>query len=346
MKLLFSAKATENINKKQERFKSTLSPAAKHKGALILACAIVLAGIINLILNLTATQNTRIAVLREDSYLFLDSSLTIASEQLRQNDLIGVLYNHSDEIAYIRLASQDMPVIEGYIPSGKLSFDFDRANQALITSDNIYDKPDENRLLADISAKGLICNVIEYSKNSDMVMIIRPGDTERLWVKSSDMSYDINFDIYEASAGGHYREVKEYLQEKYTQAYKPYYDTTLVEQLSGYKESIDEKNKTLTAEFTMNAKFRNYYKDPDTVEYIKDAKRIAESSDDEYYRKLYNTYYNEYNSVKDANYTLKLTAKLKRGKIDTDSVMLYSGDGVKGTDWHKLENGFNDFIME
>ncbi len=340
-----STKFSESGKRAKKRFDNILNPTAKRRGAVFLMCIIVLVGIVNLLVNFKGSEEMHLAVLTEDSDIFFDSSLSAYAASLLENDLFYVFFE-ADDTAYVRLLDGNYPQIEGYLPQKLLSYDFDRANQVLITSDNVYQSPDESTLIADVSAKNLICNVVEYNNPEGWVMVIRPGDTERLWIKSSDISYNISLDSSEQLSGGFYRQIKSYLQEEYTKTYKPYYDATRIEQLSGYTESYDDKTKTLEAKFTMRAGYRNYYKDPDTVKYIQDAKKMAELKGDEYYQKLYNTYYNEYNQIKVGNYVLKLTATVSGGKLNMDSIKLYNNIAGKGEEWQELENGFNDFIID
>ena len=60
---------------------------------------------------------------------------------------------------------------------------------------------------------------------------------------------------------------------------------------------------------------QNYYRDPDTVEYIKEAKENGSK----YYQQLYD----EYNQPKESNYDLKFTAGINGGELDMDGVRLF-----------------------
>ncbi len=344
MKVPFlSTRFSESGKKAKMRFENILNPSVKHKGGLLLMCAIVLICTINILINSKPTEEKNTAVTTEDTALYLDPALTAHSSDLKANDLVGILYKHSDDIYYVRRAVTDVPAQEGYISKNLLSFDFDEANQGIIMSDTVYDAPIKDKGNNDIEAKGKVCTINEYL--GDWRGISLPGGIDGVWIKEEDISYNLIFDTFEQTAGGFYTQFKEYVQKKYTEAYKPYYDSTIVEYLSNYKETFNEETNMVEAEFIMNARHRNYYKDPDTVKYIQDAKKMAETYDNEYYRKLYNTYYNEYNQLKTSNYVLKLTAKVAKGVLDEDSIKMYTNDGIRDT-WYELENGFGSYIID
>ncbi|MDD6734875.1 MAG: hypothetical protein PUE13_01005 [Clostridiales bacterium] len=132
----------------------------------------------------------------------------------------------------------------------------------------------------------------------------------------------------------HYDMVRDYMQSEYTAVFSPYYDMTYVTELANYKENFNEKNGKITAEFIMKAVYKNYYKDPDTVKYIIDAKN---SGNTEEYKRLYN----EYNAEKEANFPLKLEGKIKDSAVLCKK--LYSDDNNGG--WRELKEGLNDYII-
>ncbi len=128
--------------------------------------------------------------------------------------------------------------------------------------------------------------------------------------------------------------IKAYMQSEYTAAFSPYYDMTYVKELADYKEQFNEKTNAVTARFVMKAAYKNYYRDPDTVPYIIEAKN---SGNTEKYKKLYD----EYNAERETTFTLKF-----KGDVKNDTVVcrkLYSSDD--NGDWHKLKNGLNDYII-
>lgn len=338
-----STQFSESGKKAKKRFENILSTDAKRKGALILMCAIVLVGIVSLLVGKKNDAEQTTAVITEDTPIYFDSSLTALSDNLKAGDLVGILYKHNEDIYYIRRAVTEIPAIEGYVSKDKLNFDFSEANQGVITSDLVYNEPFKDKGNPEIDAKGKVCTINDWY--GDWWRVSLPGGIDDVWVPAEDISYELVFDTLEVTAGSFYKQIKDYVQKKYTEAYKPHYDATIVEYLSDYKETYDEKSKTIEAEFVMNAKHRNYYKDPDSVKYIQDAKKMAEENDNEYYQKLYKTYYNEYNEIKTSNYVLKLTAKVSDDKLDEDSIKMYTNDGILDT-WYELENGFGSYIID
>ena len=128
--------------------------------------------------------------------------------------------------------------------------------------------------------------------------------------------------------------IKAYMQSEYTAAFSPYYDMTYVKELADYKERFNEKSGAITAEFVMKAAYKNYYRDPDTVPYIMEAKNNGNTAE---YKKLYD----EYNSERETSFNLKFEGKIKNENAECKK--LYSSDNNGG--WHKLKNGLDDYII-
>jgi len=131
----------------------------------------------------------------------------------------------------------------------------------------------------------------------------------------------------------YYKPLMDYIDAEYVKAFSPYYD--LIEQIpSDYQETVDDGN--FEATFFYKSIYKNYYNDPDTVEYIKEAK----ARNEEEYRALYE----EYNQPKETNYQLRVTATiLQDNTLDTETIRLYTNSAPKGTSWEPI-NGFLDFI--
>ena len=280
------------------------------------------------------------AIIIEDCDIYLNPELSVASEKLFSGDLVRILYSHSDDVCYVRRAVTEIPTTEGYISKDKLSFSFDSANQGVIASEVVYNTPDEKDVFKDKNTLGLTCIISQ--RVGRWAEISLPGGIDSKWIPQDKIEYSLCFDENEKKDFKYYHPIKEYLQEEYKKAYSPYYDTTIVESLVGYSEEV--LDNTLEATFIMNAKFRNYYKDPDTVPYIKDAKLNADKNNVNYYKTLYKVYYEEYNAIKEGNYILKLTAKLKKNGLDKDTIELYSSDGVTN-EWNLLDGGCSDYFI-
>ena len=117
-----------------------------------------------------------------------------------------------------------------------------------------------------------------------------------------------------------YREaITKYVTDLFTKEYEKHY------QVLGFKFYITDYNITkekVAAVFNLTMSYQNFYKDPDTVDYIKQAK---EKND-----KNYINYYNEYNAPQQSNYSLKFTADILKGSIDTSSIELLANISPKG----------------
>ncbi|MGG1157925.1 hypothetical protein ABE237_11610 [Brevibacillus formosus] len=118
-----------------------------------------------------------------------------------------------------------------------------------------------------------------------------------------------------------------YLQEESTKAFSPYYEL-LEFTLSDYEEkNVDGK---VEATFGYQVKYKNFEKDPDTVDYIKAAKE----KNDPNYQQLYD----EYLQPKDMSFHLKAVVE------DADTITLYTNVSPKGIQWEKAV--MSDFILK
>lgn len=144
----------------------------------------------------------------------------------------------------------------------------------------------------------------------------------------------LDYSEYDYTVKTYYKQVIEYMAAEHIKAFSPYYD--VIDQIaSNYNENISEDN--FEATFFYKEIYKNYYKDPDTVDYIKKAKEQNE----EYYKALYD----DYNIPKEGNYEFKITAKILPNKsLDMGTVHLYANSAPKGTSWEPV-SGFADFII-
>ena len=339
MKIPFLSTAfSENGKRAKKRMDNILTPAVKRGGVLLVMGIIMLTCILNMAVkkNKTEPVSGKSAVAAIDCPLYMNPELTQTySEYLEKGDLVSVLFYSGDRACYVRKAAVEAPAPEGYIAKEKLSFDVNAANQGIINADCVYSSKNENDRAGYKIDKGIsVCTV--NSIDGGWANISLPGGIDDLWIPVKDIIYDLSYDA--ENSGEHYDLIKSYMQKHFSEVYSPYYDNTRVNKLSGYSENYDENTGSIEAEFVMNTSFMNYYKDPDTVEYIQKAKQ---SGDEETYKTLYR----EYNQIKDGNYILKFTGKIKNNKIVEKSVILYSNDGLQNDNWVQLKDGLKDFIM-
>jgi predicted small secreted protein len=119
------------------------------------------------------------------------------------------------------------------------------------------------------------------------------------------------------------------IAELFTEKYSPYY------QVLGFEfTNVEHALTDIDIEVTFFLKMivQNYYRDPDTVEYIKEAKE----SGSKHYRPLYD----EYNQPKESNYDLKFTAKVKDGVLDMGSAQIYTNVHPKGVEYVPIGEDF------
>lgn len=118
-----------------------------------------------------------------------------------------------------------------------------------------------------------------------------------------------------------YNTVERYMSDEFTRVYSPHYEILDLDM-----KNWQETGNTATFFYTMT--FKNFDRDPDTVQYIIDAK----NNNSPYYEQMKK----EYLEPKEANYEFK--AELVDGKI-----LLYSNVSPKGIEWERTE--VSDFIM-
>ena len=130
-----------------------------------------------------------------------------------------------------------------------------------------------------------------------------------------------------------YREVfSNHMINIFIPAYSPYY------QMKGFKVSdlgYHEDDTGIKFEFIFTMIHQNYYKDPDTVNYIKEAKE----NNSENYQQMYD----EYNQPKEANYYLKFTANVVNGQIDENSIQVFTNVSPVGVEYVPFD--VQDYII-
>ncbi len=130
----------------------------------------------------------------------------------------------------------------------------------------------------------------------------------------------------ETSQGPVYDRISQYMKEESIAAYSKYYEL-LDFQISNYQERQVDGNTEATFFYKMIHK--NFDKDPDTVEYIKELKDSG--------HKHYKILYEEYLEPKVSNYEFKII-------IDQDdNITLFSNVSPKGTLWE--ETKMTDYIL-
>ena len=121
-----------------------------------------------------------------------------------------------------------------------------------------------------------------------------------------------------------YDKISAYMEEECKKVYSPY-DELLSFDISNYKE--DTESGSVEATFFYKVKSKNYYKDPDTVGYIKEAKENGDSS--------YQSLYDDYLKPHEMNFDLKAT-------IDANGLITLYSNSPSGTEWEKVQ--MSDFI--
>lgn len=124
-----------------------------------------------------------------------------------------------------------------------------------------------------------------------------------------------------------YKKISGYMEEECKKVFSPYYEL-LDFKMSDYEEEIVGGN--VEAVFHYKVIHKNYDKDPDTVQYIKEAKERGDKN----YRQLYD----EYLQPQEMNFYLK-------ARIDENGkITLYYNFSPHGIDWQEIE--MSDFIIK
>ena len=118
-----------------------------------------------------------------------------------------------------------------------------------------------------------------------------------------------------------YFKTKNYLEEEYHRVFDPYYDIQSLT-ISNWQQDGNE------ATFYYKMTHTYYNKDPDTVDYIKKAKEEGSSR--------YETLYNDYLAVKEANAEYKVI-------LNGENLELYSNVSPKGVEWQPVK--IDDYIL-
>lgn len=125
-----------------------------------------------------------------------------------------------------------------------------------------------------------------------------------------------------------YDKISAYLKEEFTNVYSPYYEL-LDFIISDYQEEVANGNVEAVFQYKMINK--NYDKDPDTVEYIKEAKEQGD--------KNYQIYYDEYLQPQENNFYFKAV-------IDKNGVItLYTrNEAIQSEEWMLVE--ISDYVIQ
>ena len=124
-----------------------------------------------------------------------------------------------------------------------------------------------------------------------------------------------------------YKKISKYMEEECKNVFSPYYEL-LDFKISDYEEEIVGRN--VEAVFHYKVIHKNYDKDPDTVQYIREAKERGD--------KNYQQLYDEYLQPKEMNFYLK-------ARIDENAeITLYYNFSPHGIDWQETE--MSDFIIK
>lgn len=118
-----------------------------------------------------------------------------------------------------------------------------------------------------------------------------------------------------------YFKTKDFLEEEYHRVFDSYYDIQSLT-ISNWQQDGNE------ATFYYKMTHTYYNKDPDTVDYIKKAKEEGASN--------YETLYNDYLAVKEANSEYKVV-------LNGDNLELYSNVSPKGVEWQPVK--IDDYIL-
>lgn len=118
-----------------------------------------------------------------------------------------------------------------------------------------------------------------------------------------------------------------YMEEISRETFEPYYEL-LDFIVTDYKE--ESKDKTTEAFFLYTIIYKNYDRDPDTIDYIREAKETGNPH--------YQQFYDEYLLPQEMNFDFKVVIDQE------DEITLYHNPSPKGVEWQEIE--MEDFISK
>lgn len=197
---------------------------------------------------------------------------------------------------------------------------------ACVPKDNTalyYDRYLENKAF-DIE-KGTLLAVIE---DKDGICYVQTStlsqDAPEGYISKDQLSFNVHdsanpFHSNDISYFSVYPFLYEYVEKEFIESNKPYYDNNKLIKLNIMSESYNEESKKYDIAFSYTVEYSNYYKDPDTVEYIKEAKENGSKN----YPKLYA----EYNAIQTGSSgDRRLVFSIKDGAIDENTIEMYSSE--------------------
>ena len=277
---------------------------------------LVIAAVICVLCLTNKVQNKKYdntAVVINDTNLYLDKNLSVPIFDVNQNDIVSIIKDDADGTYYVQMPVMDIPPTCGYIRADDISFDsddFDKANYGIIENAVVYNTPNGEDIYSP-SENGII-SILEYDK--DYVKCSLIGGVDGKWIKKSDISYDI------PAEDSLYAITSQYLSDEFFRVYSPYYEILNLS-ISNWQENANQ------AEFFYTMTHKNFDKDPDTVDYIKEAKENGSK----YYEQLKK----EYLEPQDANYEFKII-------YENNEIKLYTNVNPKGVEWVPAK--IDDFI--
>ncbi len=168
----------------------------KIKIASIIICAMIFITLFVLYIvnpgNYSIIKIGKTAVITEDVHAFVDPDMTTEHPALFKNgDLVYVVESYRDNILYIKSAPTEVPIIEGFIPKSSCTYEFDSANQGVLNTHIVYTNKERTKLYdASLIKKGKSLCIINYIED-EWANISLPGGIDGLWVKSSEIIYDL-----------------------------------------------------------------------------------------------------------------------------------------------------------
>lgn len=186
-----------------------------------------------------------------------------------------------------------------------------------------YDKYLENKAF-DIE-KGTLLAVIE---DKDGICYVQTStlsqDAPEGYISKEMLSFEVPvsfnpFHSNDISNFSVYPFLYEYVEKEFIESNKPYYDNNRLIKLNIMSESYNEESKKYDIAFSYTVEYSNYYKDPDTVEYIKEAKENG--------NKNYTKLYEEYNAIQTGSSgDRRLVFSIIDGAIDESTIEMYSSE--------------------
>ena len=184
----------------------------------------------------------------------------------------------------------------------------------------------ENTLLAVITDKNGVC----YVQSADLSPDCPEGYISKDYLEFNVPKTINPFHTHDISEFSVYPYLADYVEKEFIKSNIEYYDNNRLKSINIMSKTYNSETDRHDISFSYTVEYSNYYKDPDTVDYIAKAKEEGSKN----YAKLYE----EYNAIQTGSSgDRRLIFQIKNGAIDETTLEIYASDAPVGTpEWKRI----------